>query len=318
MTTTNEYLIFIHGVSDQNNQSHTPTYDQLYGGIDGVDKEFTHSDQWETAIRCDVEWGWNYDPPSANPGGHRLLAQAQENVAKMMTPLIDKASDFSLNPARGALSGARQLMIQGFSDMIYYASKDGRNSVRATVASQILEKIRDPLAEESPISLTFFGHSAGSVVSFDFLFYLFADDSLVSDRTFFDETNPEHKQFLVLRELAQSGRLRVRRLITFGSPISMLSFRNDAVLDILAKGEKLNPSDYGFDRNPEVFGEPLPGPRWINIWDKDDIIAWPVAPLMPESSMVTDMYIDVGDFISRAHNQYWDNKKVHRAIAKAW
>jgi hypothetical protein len=124
-----------------------------------------------------------------------------------------------------------------------------------------------------------------------------------------------------LRKLAQNNKLRIRRLITFGSPITSMAFRSDAILDVLAANNELDPVDYGLDRNPKSFGKPLQGPRWINIWDKDDPIAWPVEPLMKESSnrkIVSDVYIDVSDSISESHNKYWESTKVHEAIADSW
>ena len=315
-----EYLIFIHGVSDQNNQSHTPTYDELHRGIQAVRGDFPNRSLWETTQRCDVEWGWNYPPKSDIPQGQRLLAEAQENLAKDVNRQLQSSSDWTLNPLRMVASSVRKLMIQGFSDVAYYASKDGRSSVRAAVTAQILDCIQAPLETGEPISLTFLGHSAGSVIAFDFLFYLFAQDKISEERTFFEEEACEHErqQFDVLRQLARSGKLRVRRLITFGSPISMLTFRNNAVLDVLANDQRLNPSHYGLDQNPEIFGPALANPRWINIWDKDDIIAWPIESLMQHSPSVEDMYVDIGDFLSQTHNAYWNNRGVHRKIAKYW
>lgn len=325
MTQIKEYLIFIHGVSQTNNKPHDPSYDKLYKGVGKrLEREFPDKQaQWSQRKPCYVEWGWNYDPPAADPQGHRLLAQAQERMAGQIKPLIERARDLTWNPLRFILPGLRDLMLQGFSDIVFYASQDGRRGVRSAVASQILETIGDVSSSEDPISLTFLGHSAGSVVAFDFLFYLFADDSLVGDRLFVEEDPGNQDQFKKLRDLAQAGKLRVRRLITFGSPISMLAFRKNAVLEILADGKKLNPSNYGLTRNPDAFGEPLDGPRWINLWDKDDIISWPIEPLMESSapgmgSIAQDLYTDVGSLISKTHNAYWKAKKVHSAIAKYW
>lgn len=91
-------------------------------------------------------------------------------------------------------------------------------------------------------------------------------------------------------------------------------------MEILANNNHLNPSQLGLDRNPEVFGAPLEGPRWINLWDKDDIIAWPVEPLMGEqdAGLVADLYTNVDWKISTAHNQYWKSHIVSEKIAKHW
>ena len=59
--------------------------------------------------------------------------------------------------------------------MFYYASKDGKKAVRNTVATQIIKAMDQYLsADKAPLlSLTILGHSAGSTIAFDLLFYLF-------------------------------------------------------------------------------------------------------------------------------------------------
>ncbi len=320
--TIHEHLIYIHGVSQDNNLDHKTIYDNLHQGVETVKTQFPNRLAWEKADRCDVEWGWNYDAHSS-PEANRLLAEAQDQFADRILPQIKEADDLTLNPLRFVLFTVRNLMIRGFSDMFYYASRDGKSSIRATVASQIMQCINQPLEKGEPISLTLLGHSAGSVVAFDFLFYLFAPEDILKKHEFI-ETKYENiddstlKDFEKLRQLAVDKKLRIRRLITFGSPISMLAFRSNAVLDILANGNQLNPSNYGLDQNHQIFGNPLTGPRWVNFWDQDDFISWPVKPLMQNTSTIQDIYTDVGDRVATAHNKYWSSKVVHEEIAAHW
>jgi hypothetical protein len=320
--TIHEHFIYIHGVSPDNNQSHEKMYNSLHNGVNAVETSFPNRSAWQKVERCDVEWGWHYDPDSSLEGNH-LLAEAQEKFAGLVLPQIEEAQDFTLNPLRMLLFTMRNLMIKGFSDMFYYVSRDGKSSIRATVASQIMACIQEPLQQEQPISLTLLGHSAGSVVAFDFLFYLFAPQDLLKKHEFIETRYKDIdastlKDFEKLRQLAENKKLRIRRLITFGSPISMLAFRSNAVLEILAHGKQLNPSDYGLDQNPQVFGNPLNGPRWINFWDKDDIISWPVEPLMQNSPIIKDIYTDVADRLATVHNEYWKSPIVHENIAAYW
>ena len=321
MPTTREHLIYIHGVSHNNNQSHLELYDQLHDGILSKQKS-PNVATWRQSKRCNVEWGWNYDK-AKDPEADRLLAEAQEQFADKVLNQTKATTDWSLNPTRLIVQSLRQIMIKGFSDMFYYSSRDGKSSIRETVASQILKCIQQPLEADQPISLTFLTHSAGSVIAFDFLFYLFAPEEVVKAHEFIElaydsDTNSTSKDFKKLRELADSNKLRVRRLVTLGSPISMLSFRSNAVLKILAEGNGLNPSYYGLDKNPEIFGNALSEPRWINFWDKDDLISWPVSSLMQKSAAVKDIYLDVGDSIRKSHNQYWSNEAVYENIAARW
>ncbi|MBV5261765.1 lipase family protein [Synechococcus moorigangaii CMS01] len=321
-----EYLIYIHGVSTGNNQTHTETYRKLHEGIGEISQNFPNRSDWEKAKCCNVEWGWQHNP-NDSLGGDHLLAEAQAKLAKKILPKIQQTPDWTIHPARLLLPTLRELMIRGFSDMFYYVSQDGKKSIRRSVSSQIIQCIQEPLEKNEPISLTFLGHSAGAVIAFDFLFYLFAPQSILDNKDHdFIETSDEDskgasyllKDFEKLRKLADNQKLRVRRLFTFGAPISMLAFRSNAVVDILAQGNSLNPYDYGLAENPEVFGPPLDGARWINFWDKDDIISWPVECLMQKSDLVKDVYMDIGDGISTVHNVYWHSKKMYQNIAALW
>jgi len=238
-------------------------------------------------------------------------------------------------------------MIYNFADMFYYASEDGKHAVRFAVAQQILQWIAAAGGgggghmPTGPISLTLLGHSAGSVIAFDFLFFLFssrpvttyirpekvsAGPSTKSAAAAAAQASPARIKKTLdelehLQRLAQQGQLRVRRLFTFGSPITPLAFRSDPVLAVLSSGPdaRLTAIDYGLLRNDAAFGAALPDPRWINIWDKDDPIAWPVEPLMTEAgSAVIDRYIDVSDSPTSAHGAYWTHHKVHEEIARRW
>lgn len=342
-----EYLIYIHGISQEYDKSHDEAYDNLHTGISAsISRGVPKWDEWNNAKRCDVEWGWDCESEGPQAKGHRLLAEAQEKLAARLYPSIEQATDFNLNPARAIVPGARELMLKGVGDMFYYASEDGQNSVRLEVLSTILnaQGIQERLQNDRPFSITLFGHSAGSVIAFDFLLYLFANGedgqqtrSNEASKKFsfinFEAPSVKNSKLNLLRggeslksnlekfrDMAQNGKVRVRRLVTFGSPISQLVFRSDRFLEILAKGDRLNASQFGLDRNPEVFGEPLEGPRWINLWDKDDILAWPVEPLVQEedTNVVADIYTNVSSLISNAHNLYWDSKIVHEQIAKHW
>ena len=92
-------------------------------------------------------------------------------------------------------------------------------------------------------------------------------------------------------------------------------FRNDVLVELLASKTPLEPADYGL--NSVIDDGELTGPRWINLWDKDDPIAWPVGPVM-SSPLVEDVYVDVSDSVGAAHNSYWDSKGIHEAIAARW
>ncbi|MEM1263648.1 MAG: hypothetical protein AAGH76_14705 [Pseudomonadota bacterium] len=55
--------------------------------------------------------------------------------------------------------------------------------------------------------------------------------------------------------------------------------------------------------------------RWMNIGDKNDLIAWPTTTIT-RSPLAADIYVDVSAPISRSDDRYWASKRCRRAIAK--
>ena len=71
---------------------------------------------------------------------------------------------------------------------------------------------------------------------------------------------------------------------------------------------------------PDVFNKPFrlqtPGARWINIYDQDDPIAYPLKNLNEayDRTVLRDAEVNVGCF-GKAHLDYWVSKHVARMIA---
>lgn len=307
MSTPVDLVFYIHGVNpDRSPTPHTATYRQLHEGIGHLQAD------WPKAFHG-AEWGWN--PHQDVPHDQQLLTQAQNQLGQRVLPAVQNAKDFSINPARLALNQLREITFYGFSDMFYYTSGTGKEAIRGEIAKQLLaailaEKQKSP---DSPVRITLMGHSAGAVIALDLLFHLFhPQEEPYLQHCYVDHTGKTEAE--LLRKQAQEGKLLLRRLITLGNPLSAMAFRHSRVVEAFAAGEKLNPTHYGF-----VPDEQLPGPRWMNIWDRDDPLAWPVEPLMDTTSgTVQDVYVNVSDWITKAHNAYWDCKAVHRAIAERW
>ncbi len=315
-----EIVFYIHGVTPVDEvQLHTADYNALHNGIRaaGVDP------MWPSLAECGgAEWGWNYDGGEAK--SHKALAAAQRVYGSRLLPIVREQNDFSWRfLERRVVDSLRKTVFYGFGDMFYYVSREGKWAVRLEVAKQILEHIDRRRGDSGrPLSLTLLGHSAGAVVAFDFLYYLFSQrktgylNSAGETKKTRSDARRCRERLHELSELASSQQLRLRRLVTFGSPVGFLTFRSDAVVEILARNGRLRPADYGLDSRLQE-DEPLAGPRWINIWDKDDPIAWPVAPLM-DSPLVDDVYVDVSDAVADVHTAYWESKRVHEAIAQRW
>lgn len=313
-----EIVVYIHGVSpDVHGRSHAGEYQRMNDGIR------RHNPVWPETF-LGIEWGWN---SSGNaPHDQNLLSAAQRELGGRVFQALDHDGDFSINPGRMILNNLRPLMFYGFGDIFYYVSADGKRAVRKSIAQQLCGFIDAEAGWDQPISITLIGHSAGSVIAFDLAFFLFFSGEN-EDHAFLPCDHCAYADARRIRKLADVKKLRIRRLITFGAPITMLAFRSDPVLQFFAGGNSMEPGDYGLHSNT-IGASPLPGARWLNIWDKDDPIAWPVEPLMQsngsgdgndnEPSPVQDIYVDVSDSISRSHSQYWGSERVYKTIAGRW
>ena len=261
----NEIVVYIHGVSSSlQGGSHDQQYRQFHNS---VARGCINKKPWPQKY-CGIEWGWNH-LLAKKPVSHELLTDAQRVLGGRIMPVIDEQSDWTWNPARAVVNGMRKLMFFGFGDMFYYVSLDGKQAVRTAVAQQICNYIgKLKLVDDDLVSLTIVGHSAGSVVGFDFLFYVFSDKR--SANKFVSKNKGASEAMTKLEKRAKEGTLRIRRFVTFGSPIASVAHRCNKVLEILEKGGQLDPADYGLKNIPTGFGANLSTPRWINLWDKDD------------------------------------------------
>ena len=329
-----EVFVYVHGVTPRGQQSHAGQYASLHNAIIAQAAKLNPPKVIPTDY-CGVEWGW--DPTNGQGKSHQLLDKAEEALGDRAVAAASDASDWTINPMRIAVDKFRGLMIYNFADMFYYVSQDGKTALRYAMANSIIERLRQMNVDldNDAVSLTLIAHSAGSVVAFDFLFALFyrprqvqefIDPSLVqsgpsqrgpaaASPAEVDKTLNDLKR---LKTMAETGRLRARRLFTFGSPITPLAFRADSLLAILARNDRVDAAQYGLTTNGN-FQDPLPNPRWVNFWDKDDPIAWPVEPLMKQAGAeVKDVYIDVSDSVTNAHESYWNNVDFHQELAKRW
>jgi hypothetical protein len=320
-----EVVIYIHGVSDYDRgQSHEAEYRRLHEGIAAQLPQLPNG-------FCGIEWGWQVDA-GGRASSHELLTDAQRLLGNRVFEIVQDARDRNLlidvlPLIRTRMTKARQILFYGLSDAIYYISEQGRAAIHRTVAEQICGFLKPVLDQEAAplLSLTLVGHSAGSLIACDFLFGLFYDPSrdpiarvpkhYLENTGADSDTVRAHEK---LHQMARSDHLRVRRLVTLGSPFTPTIFRSDTVLGLLAADQRLDPGQFGLDRDPPAFGPPLAGPRWINIWELDDLASWPIGPLMDRGHLVEDLQLDFSDDLVQAHTRYWTAPQVHQAIAARW
>jgi len=294
-----EIPVFIHGITpDVEPRTHDPDYDSLFELIQASLKQKGKPPFLEAPIR--LEWGWDSNETVQND---RYLAAAQKLVAEQAIAIERATPDFSLNPLRLLNPVLRQMFLYGFGDLFYYVSNDGEWAVRQNVFSHLANQVFGHEAyRSSKISLTLMAHSAGSVIMHDLLYHLFRDQ-------------PSEVQMVnELRAQVEQGRLRIRRFYTFGSPITPLIFRTDALLLKIVKRELLNPAILGLKPSDN-----LSNPRWVNFWDKDDLAAYPVAFLYQnESGIIQDRYLNLGDDFPSVHVKYWTSERLADYIAETF
>lgn len=293
-----EEIVYVHGVVAPRRRSHDADYRSLRDGLSAQLRRRGHDELPPLAASVRVEWG--YDHPAA--GDTALLARAQALVADRVAAATprDRTSWRDLPFAR-AVTPVRELVANAWADLVYYTSEDGKAKVREVVWGQVLRRARP----DQPVDLTLVGHSAGSLIVVDFLFWLFSgqrDDADVA------------RMGLDPREVrAAREHWRVRRLVTLGSPLTPLMVRSVHVTAVLAGGGRLDLADLGMDR-PAHDGH---APTWCNVWDRHDVLAFPVAPFWT-GGRVVDLYPDHSDALVSSHEAYWRSERVHAALAERW
>ena len=71
--------------------------------------------------------------------------------------------------------------------------------------------------------------------------------------------------------------------------------------------------DLGLNRLTHAGGDP----RWLNVWDRHDVLSYPVRPFCHGGEIV-DIYPDHSDSLLGSHEAYWTSPAVHRRLAEEW
>lgn len=196
------------------------------------------------------------------------------------------------------VAAARTFMTFFLGDVVAYVSETD-NSVRRSIWAAMRPRLRS----SGPYSIV--AHSLGSVIAFDFAFSLYEKGQL-----FWPVTDPE-------ADIPDLQR-RMHGLFTMGSPIGLFMLRKG---DLWQAGR---PSLGG----AAMFGEiknPLPRAAqiWLNFWDRQDVIAYPLERLFARNSAynqarpLEDREVTTGWDPVSAHVGYWRDEGVARAIAQA-
>lgn len=191
--------------------------------------------------------------------------------------------------ARIALSpilSLRTFMTIFIGDAVAYVD-EGDNGIRKA----FWEQLRKSLSNEeldAGASFSIIAHSLGSVIAYDFAFHLFEGGKL------FD---PVPETALPIERMKAA----FRGLYTMGSPIGLFFMRK---------------RDLWQDGRPfQSLKNPMAERTWLNFYDYQDIIAYPLSELFPNSPP-RDVKVGTGDLIINSHLGYWSNGDVAREIVE--
>jgi hypothetical protein len=276
------YLIFIQGLGEQVAEPADPGYTQFWSYLAQTYKQTVGSGF--TSEFASIYTNWHTE---------QLRWVEQAIFAKAFPELINDHS--AVNPLRN-------LTTFFMGDVIAYLSKNV-NFVQRTIWQQIWPALKQPLQEGATYSIV--AHSLGSVIAFDYLTGLFHTEK---PRIFSHEPQlcgctdmaVSEKDLCLLQE-------RFRHFFTLGSPIGLFMLRQGS---LWVEGIPFRAID-----NPVRGGDR----QWINFYDPEDIIAYPVKSLFrlnPENHdcFLEDIPVQTGLPPLEAHTHYWQNRDIAEKI----
>lgn len=204
--------------------------------------------------------------------------------------------------------GLREFLLSFLSDAIaYQVTPDQRHVYDAMhgVFSQAINKLANTAGEKAPLCMI--AHSLGTVIAENYFYDLQAHWQSEGRDSNFIQT--------VLRLMNNTPIERgetLSLLYTLGSPIALWSIRYKDF------GEPIQ-----FPPSQLQTHYPQVQPEWVNFYDKDDIIGFPLKSINESynQAVTLDKQVNVGGLIDSwnpmSHNHYWTDDNVASHIAKA-
>jgi len=186
---------------------------------------------------------------------------------------------------------ARKFFVDYLGDAIsYFKGKDSDvysqyKAIHERIDSLVQNLSQDTHPDQNTL-LTVVSHSLGTVVLSDYLY----------DKR--ETLGPKHQ-------------LVFSNFFTMGSPIALYAnrFYNHS-----------SPSNPFANFKPQKVKDP--NGLWINLFDEDDIVGYPIRPVNSycKKAVAADLNVSVGSFISGgtpiSHTGYWEDKEVGKIIAE--
>lgn len=205
----------------------------------------------------------------------------------------------------------REFMVSFVSDAIaYQVSPRGRHSYHAIhrFCAQTLHTLAQKAGPKAPLCVI--GHSLGSIVSYNYLLDLQAEfGNNTEAESLFRES--------VLRQVGNSPLERGETLslyYTLGSPLALWTLRDrDGGLPIQFPAPRLT----------EHYPQLNSATEWVNVYDSDDVIAYPLRPINSafQRAVKEDLNVNAGEVWESwnplSHNGYWKDPETGDRIARS-
>lgn len=198
--------------------------------------------------------------------------------------------------------GIRSFLVDFVSDALaYQPSPSDRHTYDAIHISiaQTLRRLAQDAGEDAPLFVI--AHSLGTIIASNYLYDLQNDDrkGIISDVV----RAEMHDNPLERGETFAS-------LYTLGSPIALWSLRyRDFGQPIAVPSRKLG------EHHPTLSG------KWINFYDRDDVVGYPLQTLNDRYGQVVteDRQVNIGGLFDSwnplSHLSYWTDKDIVQPIA---
>lgn len=204
---------------------------------------------------------------------NRVEAAFRQDRDRLFSPITRFVNQIAL------LDRGRHLFMTVASDVFTYQLE----ACKALIRQDVYDTITPYVGTGDMVSVA--GHSLGSVVAFDSIYYNVWNDPAWKKANFMPSN-----------------------LFTFGSPLLLFSLDPEACAPFKQKAR--------YDPNTPLEKLLQPGGVWYNFLDPQDLIAQPLGAYFQKKYPVTDVVVDTGIDPYSAHLNYWKNRKMARSIAE--
>ena len=310
---TKHVLALIHGITPEAQPHVTEQYRRFLEGVAQSRLPF------EQPV-CQVSWG-----VSALGGSTRRPDQYLSDAESFVASLVEKSAveklkvpenelgggllnrDWGLPGVRQLAQTIREGLVQyGLADALYYAAPEGEKAVRDAVFEQILGAL--DAEDHGVVHLHLVAHSLGVTVAHDLLYSLFGThDPYYPREPDSDDSHPLEKatrdRQRRWRAKVAAGELKLGTFISFASQLPLFMMRKQALVELFAKQQRLDPTVIGVDPQREHV-------QWAIFYDSDEVLGFATRRLYRDTPAIHDIQVNTGVGPLEAHLGYWKSARV--------